>query len=94
MNGYFDEKFGNWLPKEESPVMVSADDEDVYRGQTLYYLDGTDEYFADEGNCIEYAKKEYYDDFADDFADVEDSDEKEEMIDEAIRDAICTREVE
>jgi hypothetical protein len=90
MNGYFDVKFGNWLPREESPIMVSADGEDVYRGQTLYYLDGTDEYFADRDNCIEYAKKEYYDDFA----DVEDSDEREELIDEAIRDSIRTMEAE
>lgn len=93
MNGYFDVKFGNWLPSEESPVMVSADGEDVYRGQTLYYLEGTNEYFADIDNCIEYAKKKYYDDF-DDFADVEDADEREEMVDEAIRDVICTMEAE
>ena len=86
-NGYFDVKFGNWLPREESPIMVSADGEDVYRGQTLYYLYGTDEYFADRGSCIEYAKKEYYDDFA----DVADS---EEMVDEAIRNVIRMIEAE
>lgn len=58
MTGYFNEKFGNWLPFEPTPIMESEDGFNVYKGDIIYQLEGTDEWYLDRANLIERIKDE------------------------------------
>lgn len=57
MEGYFDKNYGNWLPFEPKPIMESADGFEVYPGDTIYQLEGTDEWYMEMDNLIERIKE-------------------------------------
>ncbi len=59
MEGYFDRKYGNYLPSEPTPIGVSADGFDLYAGDLAYRLDGTDELFVDREEFIQYIFENY-----------------------------------
>lgn len=54
MTGYFDKGFGNWLPDESKDWGYDELGNDVYIGDELYKLEGTDEVFIDRYDCLEY----------------------------------------
>ena len=58
MEGYFDRKHGNYLPFEPEPIGETADGYDYYPGDTLYQLEGTDEWYMEQDNLIERIKNE------------------------------------
>lgn len=52
--GHFDASFGNWLPNDPEDWGYDEMGNDVYVGDEIYRLSGTDEIFIECSDCLDY----------------------------------------
>ena len=53
-SGHFNVSFGNWLPDDPEDWGCDEMGNDVYVGDEIYRLSGTDEVFLECSDCLDY----------------------------------------
>lgn len=65
--GYFDPKFGNWLPDEPEEIAHDFFGNPIYKGEEVYYIEGCDEVFVEYNDAMFYGMENYIDEIVYDY---------------------------